>query len=115
MEQLEEIKPEGDYGNCEYKLKLDNPTLNRVDHLTTQMRFRLNEGYGHAVYRVGVEDNGIVLGISHEEMLETLSVLFYMARNQNAKISVEKVRMGFSPDSSFAEISISRNILQDMK
>jgi len=115
MEQLEEIKPEGDYGNCEYKLKLDNPTLNRVDHLTTQMRFRLNEGYGHAVYRIGVEDNGIVLGISHEEMLETLSVLFYMARNQNAKISVEKVRMGFQPDSFFAEISISRNILQDMK
>lgn len=48
----------------EYKLKLDNPTLNRVDHLTTQMRYRLNEGYGRAIYRIGVEDNGVVSGIT---------------------------------------------------
>ena len=73
---------------------MDNPTLNRVDHLTTQMIWRLNEGFGHAVYRVGVEDNVVVLGISEQEMKETLSILFYMARNQNAKIVVEKVRRG---------------------
>jgi len=29
------------YGNTEYKLKLVNPDLNRVEHLTTQMKFRL--------------------------------------------------------------------------
>jgi GTPase len=80
-DKLNEIKCESDYGNTEYKLKLDNPTLNRVDHLTTQMIFRLNEGFGHALYRIGVEDNGVVKGISTPEMQETLSVLFYMARN----------------------------------
>jgi len=58
------------------------------------MIWRLNEGFGHAVYRIGVEDNGVVMGISQKEMQETLSVLFYMARNQNAKIVVEKVRKG---------------------
>jgi GTPase len=78
---LTSIKAENDYGNCEYKLKLDNPTLNRVDHLTTQMIFRLNEGFGRALYRLGVEDNGVCSGISSTEMKETLSVLFYMARN----------------------------------
>lgn len=45
------------------------------------MIFRLNEGFGHALYRIGVEDNGVVKGISTDEMQETLSVLFYMARN----------------------------------
>ena len=63
-----EIKAENDYGNVEYKLKVDSPTLNRVDHLTTQMIFRLNEGFGRAIYRIGVEDSGVVLGISQEEM-----------------------------------------------
>ena len=77
------------------------------------MIFRLNEGFGHALYRIGVEDNGVVKGISTPEMQETLSVLFYMARNQNAKIVVEKVRTGIN--GYFAEISISRNILEDMK
>lgn len=81
MPVLKEVKAESDKGNMEYKLKFDNPTLNRVTHLTTQMRFRLNEGYGRAIYRIGVEDNGVVLGISLAEIKETLSFLFYMARN----------------------------------
>jgi GTPase len=94
LDKLDEVKAENDYGNCEYKLKFDNPTLNRVDHLTTQMIFRLNEGIGNAIYRIGVEDNGVVLGITPNEIKETLSVLFYMARNQNAKIMIEYVRRG---------------------
>lgn len=35
MDELAEIKPERDQGNCEYKLKLVDFTLDRVDHLTT--------------------------------------------------------------------------------
>jgi GTPase len=85
---LENLGAENDYGKTEYKLKLDNPTLDRVDHLTTQMIWRLNEGFGHAVYRLGIEDNGNVQGITEEEMKDTLAVLFYMARNQNAKIEI---------------------------
>lgn len=85
---MENLGAENDYGKTEYKLKLDNPTLDRVDHLTTQMIWRLNEGFGHAVYRLGIEDNGNVQGITEEEMKDTLAVLFYMARNQNAKIEI---------------------------
>lgn len=110
LDKLAEVKAENDYGNCEYKLKFDNPTLNRVDHLTTQMIFRLNEGIGNAIYRIGVEDNGVVLGITPNEIKETLSVLFYMARNQNAKIMIEYVRRGMQKGCYMAEISINRNI-----
>ena len=79
------------------------------------MIFRLNEGFGHAMYRIGVEDSGVVLGISQDEIYETLSVLFYMARNQDAKIVIEQVRRGIQHDSYFAEISINRNILENIK
>ena len=34
-ERITEIKPEKNYGKTEYKLKLVDPTLDRVDHLTT--------------------------------------------------------------------------------
>ena len=79
------------------------------------MIWRLNEGFGHAIYRVGVEDNGVVQGISEKEMSHTLAVLFYMARNQDAKIIVENVKRGITDDSFFAEIGIHRNILEGMK
>jgi GTPase len=48
------------------------------------MIFRLNEGFGHAFYMIGVEDNGVTPGICEQEMLQTISLLFYMARNLNA-------------------------------
>jgi GTPase len=54
MEVLSEVKAERNSGNIEYKLKLESPSIDRVDHLTTQMIFRLNEGFGRAIYRVGV-------------------------------------------------------------
>ena len=44
------LPEEPDNGNIEYKLKLESPTLSRVEHLTTQMVFRLNEGNGLAYY-----------------------------------------------------------------
>ena len=47
---LNEIKPENDYGNTEYKLKLVDFTLDRVDHLTTQMIFRLNDKFSNIVW-----------------------------------------------------------------
>ena len=34
-ERLISVLPEPTYGKMEYKLKLVNPTLDRVDHLTT--------------------------------------------------------------------------------
>lgn len=44
------LPEEPDDGNVEYKLKLEAPTMARVEHLTTQMAFRLNEGSGIAYY-----------------------------------------------------------------
>lgn len=37
---------EDDEGNVEYKLKLVNPSDDRLDHLATQMKYRVMEGRG---------------------------------------------------------------------
>jgi len=44
------------------------------------MVFRLSEGLGVAFYEIGVNDSGHVLGISGEEMMETLIAVFHEAK-----------------------------------
>ena len=41
------LPPEPQQGNIEYKLKLINPTPQRLEHLVTQMKWRLREGQGN--------------------------------------------------------------------
>ena len=66
-------------GNVEYKLKLINPTRSRLEHLITQMKWRLQEGHGEAIYKIGVEDNGVCAGLSENEMKSTMETLKTMA------------------------------------
>ena len=50
---LDRLPPEPEQGNVEYKLKLINPSNERFEHLVTQMKWRLQEGQGEAVYQIG--------------------------------------------------------------
>ena len=61
------IQPEKDDGNIEYKLKLINKNTDKIEHLESQMRYRLNEGNGEAIYIIGVTDNGIIVGVTDDD------------------------------------------------
>lgn len=53
------LPPEPQNGNIEYKLKLIEPSKQRLEHLITQLKWRLNEkGNGEAIYELGVTDCG---------------------------------------------------------
>ncbi|CAL8255984.1 unnamed protein product [Lota lota] len=82
------LPPEAEEGNIEYKLKLINPTQYRFEHLATQMKWRLQEGRGEAVYQIGVEDNGMLVGLSEEDMRTSLETLHRMAEKVGADITV---------------------------
>ncbi|KAJ0004734.1 hypothetical protein NQD34_010948 [Periophthalmus magnuspinnatus] len=69
-------------------LKLVNPTQYRFEHLATQMKWRLQEGKGEAVYQIGVEDNGMLVGLSEEDMRASLKTLHLMAQKVGADITV---------------------------
>ncbi len=58
------LPPEPQAGNVEYKLKLVDPTKQRFEHLVTQMKWRLREGQGEAIYEIGVADDGFLHGLS---------------------------------------------------
>uniref|UniRef100_A0AAY5KHC2 Tr-type G domain-containing protein n=1 Tax=Esox lucius TaxID=8010 RepID=A0AAY5KHC2_ESOLU len=79
-------------GNIEYKLKLINPTQYRFEHLATQMKWRLQEGRGEAVYQIGVEDNGMLVGLSEEDLRSSLKTLGRMAEKVGADITVLRER-----------------------
>ncbi|KAK7104445.1 GTP-binding protein 2-like [Littorina saxatilis] len=89
----ETLPPEEEEGNIEYKLKLVNPSPSRLEHLVTQMKWRLQEGNGEAIYEIGVEDNGILTGLNESDLKASLSTLEKMAKRLGASLSIlrEKV------------------------
>ncbi|KAJ8264236.1 hypothetical protein GJAV_G00146830 [Gymnothorax javanicus] len=86
------LPPEAEEGNIEYKLKLVNPTQSRFEHLVTQMKWRLQEGRGEAVYQIGVEDNGLLVGLSQDDMKASLKTLRRMAEKVCADITILRER-----------------------
>ena len=82
------LPPEVESGNVEYKLKLINPSDSRFEHLVTQMKWRLQEGGGEAIYEIGVKDCGDLEGLEDDELEESLSTLRRMADKLGASIHV---------------------------
>ena len=64
----------------EYKLHLIDPTPARLEHLTTQMKWRMEEGGGEAMYRLGVSDNGEIQGLDKQAVEKSLHTLYEMAK-----------------------------------
>lgn len=87
------LPPEPEQGNIEYKLKLINPSSQRFEHLVTQMKWRLREGHGEAIYQIGVEDNGKLAGLTKEEMKASLKTLKDMASRLGATIRILRERV----------------------
>ncbi|KAJ3228142.1 hypothetical protein HK099_006022 [Clydaea vesicula] len=124
IEKLENftLPKEVEKGNVEYKLKLVNPPVERINHLTTQMKWRLAEGHGEMLYEIGVADNGTLVGLSDEDLIASIATLKIMASQLSAEITVvsEKlvegtgrkvaeilVRKGFNALDHFLEIRIA--------
>lgn len=94
-----------------YKLKLINPSPSRLEQLVTQMKWRLEEGketeiigcqtnlpflptgLGEALYEIGVADNGVLKGLTQDEIEASMQTLHLMAKKIGASVSVicEKV------------------------
>ncbi|CAH8560780.1 unnamed protein product [Schistosoma bovis] len=80
------LPPEIEEGNIEYKRKLVDPTPNRFEQLVTQMKWRLNEGGGKAIYKLGVDDDGHVSGLHPSELISSLTTLERMAKRLNSTL-----------------------------
>uniref|UniRef100_A0A1I7VG43 Tr-type G domain-containing protein n=1 Tax=Loa loa TaxID=7209 RepID=A0A1I7VG43_LOALO len=86
------LPPEVEEGNIEYKVKLVNPSLSRMQHLITQMKWRLREGQGEAIYEIGVQDDGTIKGLTDKELDASVRTLKSMAAALNASVVVLRER-----------------------
>ncbi|XP_073997100.1 GTP-binding protein 2 isoform X3 [Rhodnius prolixus] len=87
-----QLPPEPQLGNIEYKLKLLNPSRTRFQHLVTQLKWRLREGGGEAIYEIGVEDSGLLAGLPSYEMDASLKTLSLMAAELGATTTILRER-----------------------
>ena len=76
-------KPENNQGNVEYKFKLIEKNNDRINNLVTQMRYRVDEGNGEAIYVIGIMDDGEMVGITKEEYTKTIMTLKSCADKNN--------------------------------
>lgn len=112
------LPPEAAEGNVEYKLKLVSPSQSRLEHLVTQMKWRLREGQGEAIYEIGVEDGGLLVGLSPQEMKASLGTLYRMADKLGATLTVLRERTvsrsGDQPPRKAAEVLV-RKVPEDQQ
>eukprot|EP01128_Nolandella_sp_AFSM9_P003507 TRINITY_DN150_c0_g1_i2.p1 TRINITY_DN150_c0_g1~~TRINITY_DN150_c0_g1_i2.p1 ORF type:complete len:604 (+),score=159.55 TRINITY_DN150_c0_g1_i2:40-1851(+) len=98
FDELEFLAPEVEEGNVEYKRALVNPTEERLQQLTSQLKWRLREGNGEALYEIGTEDDGTPLGLCEEDLKASLANLKTMADNLGAEVSMVLRRKGMKGD-----------------
>lgn len=101
------LPPEPQVGNIEYKLKLIDPTSQRFEHLVTQMKWRLREGQGEALYEIGVSDSGYLQGLNDKDMATSLDTLRRMANKLGASTTILR-RKVLQSQRSVAEVLVRK-------
>lgn len=105
---MADLDEERYYGNHEYKLKLVNSSGDRVLHLSTQMKFRMQEGNGEAFYEIGVKDNGEAYGLDQHEMETSLCIIYRMAHSLKAELTLLNIKKGKCGE--IAQLMVRQNV-----
>ena len=105
--------PEIDDGNREYKLKLHN--YSKIHKIASQLRYRLYEGDGKALYILGVSDSGKSWGVEFNDLNKSLKYLQQacsdLSRDSGEIVEINKIRVyqGICPDYFIATVRVVKN------
>lgn len=92
----------------EYHLKKD-----RIQRLASQMKYRMEKGDGEAVYFLGVDDDGNLVGLTDDKMDESLFVLEKVVHSIDAKINdIQKQDAG---EGTVAKVLVGKKNSQQKK
>lgn len=75
----------------EYKRLVHQATTARLRSLATQMSYRLDQGNGNCIYRLGIEDNGCHSLLDYESMAESSRIIECIARTLNSVVMERKM------------------------
>lgn len=85
------IAKEKYWGNIEYKSDLINMTPEKIKKYATQLKFRIIEGSGTAIYIIGVLDNGQVMGIHETEITKCTAIIQDMCNEVDVVMNSSKI------------------------
>eukprot|EP00834_Sanchytrium_tribonematis_P000255 NODE_5_length_72347_cov_1.339331.p23 type:complete len:339 gc:universal NODE_5_length_72347_cov_1.339331:37363-38379(+) len=88
MKNVKKLAQEVEEGNVEHKLILKPSAEERLSQLVSQLKWRLREGNGEAIYELGVSDDGFLVGLNETELESSLLTLKEMAEQLDADTSV---------------------------
>ena len=97
-------------GSTEYKLKLIGCTAERVQELTTQMKWRLEAGSGSASYFIGVEDEGFPRGLDPDELERSIATVRRLAAAADAVVCTVERKLGATGSRRVARLTVRRRI-----
>jgi elongation factor 1-alpha len=100
--------PEIEEGNREYKLKISPNNKARLDNLASQMKYRLYEGDGKALYIIGIEDDGEPIGISKGELNISIDNIKKLVKELGAKI--QSIRYYQGKTGNIATVRVTREL-----
>lgn len=63
-----------------------------MDQLITQLKWRIAEGSGEALYEIGVSDDGILIGLSKKDLEMSIDTLKLMGKALQADVSIVRSR-----------------------
>ena len=89
------LPPEIEEGNSEYKRLFKNLEDKRINELTTQMKWRLDEGNDICHYFIGIDDDGsLYQELSTKDIKYSFKILKILSEKCNSKIY--KVKPGLT-------------------
>ena len=74
------------WGNIEYKMGFIDINDVKIKKYATQLKFRIIEGKGEAVYIIGVYDNGQIIGISDYKINYHKKIMNSICNEVNCKL-----------------------------
>ena len=100
-------------GNREYKWKLHELDDHRLQHFVSQMKFRLFEGNGKAIYILGVLDDGKPIGINKDELDLSIKQMERVVKVLGAKIEIIRFYDGIKGIIATLKVTININDFVD--
>ena len=79
---------EPEKGNLEYKLHLRNFDYNKFQRYSTQLKYRVLEGEGEALYIIGIQDDGTIVGLDDNEIQKTINKFNHICNNVLCEIKI---------------------------
>jgi len=102
------LPPECDYGNVEYKLNLCGIGEDIFEKRVTQLKYRIIEGNGEAIYYIGVSDSGQIIGITNDQFQESIDLLKKLANKLDCSV-LELYSKTISKNKIFGQFIIREN------